>query len=215
MIGSAVHGRLRAVAAGLALTLLPGVAAAHALDSTFQLPVPRWLYLAGAAVAVIASFVRRSSSSDRRRPTHATGAGACRSCRRAPCPPCWPSSAWPVVRRDLGGVRGRRHHAAARGAVLGGDLGRTAGHRAPRRQPVAVAVPVSHGARGRRVDRPAPRGGATGPGTPLPRARRHAGRRCSCSRPASGRSSCSRRRPRRTGWVRSWSATPSSRWWAW
>jgi hypothetical protein len=57
MIGSAVHRRWRAVAAGLALTLLPGVATAHALDSTFQLPVPRWLYLAGAAVAVIASFV--------------------------------------------------------------------------------------------------------------------------------------------------------------
>ena len=37
--------------------LSPGEAAAHALGSSFPLPVPLWLYLAGAAIAVAASFV--------------------------------------------------------------------------------------------------------------------------------------------------------------
>ena len=37
--------------------LAPGSAAAHALGSSFPLPVPLWLYLIGAAVAVGASFV--------------------------------------------------------------------------------------------------------------------------------------------------------------
>jgi hypothetical protein len=47
-------------AGGLAVILLlalPGPAAAHAIGGTFQLPVPLWLYLLGAAVAVGASFV--------------------------------------------------------------------------------------------------------------------------------------------------------------
>jgi hypothetical protein len=39
------------------LLALPGPAAAHAIGGTFQLPVPLWLYLVGAAVAVGASFV--------------------------------------------------------------------------------------------------------------------------------------------------------------
>src|SRR5918992_3147415 len=47
----------RAGAAGVALAALPAPAAAHALGQTFQLPVPLWLYLAGAAIAVAASFV--------------------------------------------------------------------------------------------------------------------------------------------------------------
>lgn len=53
-----------ALAALLALPALlaaamavPGPAAAHAIDGVFQLPVPLWLYLAGAATAVVASFV--------------------------------------------------------------------------------------------------------------------------------------------------------------
>jgi hypothetical protein len=45
---------LVAVAVGLSL---PGIAAAHAIGGTFQLPVPLNLYLAGAAAAVAASFV--------------------------------------------------------------------------------------------------------------------------------------------------------------
>lgn len=51
--------RLAAVAGiGIALLLLlPRPVAAHALGGTFQLPVPLWLYLAGAAIAVAASFV--------------------------------------------------------------------------------------------------------------------------------------------------------------
>jgi hypothetical protein len=57
MSGNHLRRAWRAVLIGLGGALLPGVAAAHAIDSTFQLPVPRWLYLAGAAVAVIASFV--------------------------------------------------------------------------------------------------------------------------------------------------------------
>lgn len=46
-----------AAAAGVVLAARPGQASAHALGQTFQLPVPLWLYLAGAAVAVAASFV--------------------------------------------------------------------------------------------------------------------------------------------------------------
>lgn len=39
------------------LLLAPAPAGAHALGQVFQLPVPAWLYLAGAAAAVAASFV--------------------------------------------------------------------------------------------------------------------------------------------------------------
>ena len=50
--------RLSVGLAVLAATLLvPAPVAAHALGGTFQLPVPLWLYLAGAAIAVAASFV--------------------------------------------------------------------------------------------------------------------------------------------------------------
>ncbi len=45
-----------AAAAGLPLAL-PRAASAHAIEGAFQLPVPLWLYLLGAAVAVAASFV--------------------------------------------------------------------------------------------------------------------------------------------------------------
>ncbi|HEX7171758.1 MAG TPA: hypothetical protein VF365_04005 [Candidatus Limnocylindria bacterium] len=47
-----------AAGVGAAVLLLsPAPAAAHAIGGTFQLPVPLWLYLAGAASAVAASFV--------------------------------------------------------------------------------------------------------------------------------------------------------------
>ena len=46
-----------ALAAGVGGSLVPGPVAAHAFGSAFPLPVPLWLYLAGAAVAVGASFV--------------------------------------------------------------------------------------------------------------------------------------------------------------
>jgi hypothetical protein len=50
--------RLPLAGAGLlALLLAPAPVVAHAIGGTFQLPVPLWLYLAGAAVAVAASFV--------------------------------------------------------------------------------------------------------------------------------------------------------------
>jgi hypothetical protein len=42
---------------GSLLAILPDAAAAHAIGGTFQLPVPLWLYLAGAAGAVAASFI--------------------------------------------------------------------------------------------------------------------------------------------------------------
>ncbi|MCV0403610.1 MAG: hypothetical protein K5924_07845 [Chloroflexi bacterium] len=45
------------VAAVAILAAVPGPAAAHAIGGTFELPVPLWLYLAGAAAAVAASFV--------------------------------------------------------------------------------------------------------------------------------------------------------------
>lgn len=47
-----------AAAAALVTALgIPWPVAAHAIGGTFQLPVPLWLYLAGAAVAVAASFL--------------------------------------------------------------------------------------------------------------------------------------------------------------
>ena len=55
MSGSARFGAAAMTAACLAL--VPAVATAHAIGGTFQLPVPLWLYLLGAAVAVAASFV--------------------------------------------------------------------------------------------------------------------------------------------------------------
>lgn len=45
-----------AALAGLAL-LLPATAAAHGFERPYSLPVPLWLYLAGAAAAVAASFI--------------------------------------------------------------------------------------------------------------------------------------------------------------
>src|SRR5918992_893280 len=45
-----------ALTAALALAA-PGPAVAHAIGGAFQLPVPLWLYLLGAGVAVAASFV--------------------------------------------------------------------------------------------------------------------------------------------------------------
>jgi len=54
------RSRRRAAAVGAALLLVAAIplpAAAHAIGGTFQLPVPLFLYLAGAAVAVAASFV--------------------------------------------------------------------------------------------------------------------------------------------------------------
>ncbi len=50
--------RAAIVAAGVGAVLaVPGPAAAHAIGGTYQLPVPLWLYLAAAAIAVAASFV--------------------------------------------------------------------------------------------------------------------------------------------------------------
>lgn len=43
--------------AAACLALAPAAASAHAIGGTFQLPLPLWLYLLGAAVAVAASFV--------------------------------------------------------------------------------------------------------------------------------------------------------------
>jgi len=49
--------RLGAAGAGVALSAIPGTAVGHAFGETFQLPVPLWLYLAGAATAVAVSLV--------------------------------------------------------------------------------------------------------------------------------------------------------------
>ncbi len=73
---SADRRRLAAIACAVgALLLAPSPSAAHAVDVAFQLPVPLWLYLLGAAVAVGASFVvtvatarRATSPEDRSRP---------------------------------------------------------------------------------------------------------------------------------------------------
>jgi hypothetical protein len=50
------RGRAGAAASLLVLTSTPAPVAAHAIGGTFELPVPLWLYLAGAAAAVAASF---------------------------------------------------------------------------------------------------------------------------------------------------------------
>src|SRR5688500_8737156 len=42
---------------GVALAAAPAAVSAHAVGGTFQLPVPLWLYLAAAAMAVGASFI--------------------------------------------------------------------------------------------------------------------------------------------------------------
>lgn len=62
--------RVRVAAAiGLvAAVATPWPVAAHAIGGTFQLPVPLWLYLAGAAVAVAASFVVTTLTSRTARP---------------------------------------------------------------------------------------------------------------------------------------------------
>jgi hypothetical protein len=86
--------RRRGAAAALAVVALaagPVPVAAHAIGGTFQLPVPLWLYLAGAAAAVAASFVvtaivqRRSSDGapPPHRPIPAPIAGAARWTLRA------------------------------------------------------------------------------------------------------------------------------------
>jgi hypothetical protein len=75
-----------AVATGLlACAALPGAVAAHAIGGTFQLPVPLFLYLAGAAIAVAASFVvvvvvarRASPATYRLRPVSPTVAAVTR-----------------------------------------------------------------------------------------------------------------------------------------
>ena len=77
---------LAAGAAGLCALATPLPVAAHAIGGTFQLPVPLWLYLAGAGTAVAASFVvitltaRTASTapSYRTRPVPAGLAGASR-----------------------------------------------------------------------------------------------------------------------------------------
>lgn len=52
------RARFAATAATLlAVWAAPKTASAHALGQSFQLPVPLWLYLAGAAIAVAASFL--------------------------------------------------------------------------------------------------------------------------------------------------------------
>ena len=130
----------------------PAGRSAHAIGGTFQLPVPLWLYLAGAAVAVAASFVvtgllvaRRGAPPRYRRVRPSRSAsGPARPARPRACV---------VVRRDRRRVRRRRHHPAAGGAAVDRHLGRPADRRGPRREPVAVAQPVPHDLRRARLAR--------------------------------------------------------------
>jgi hypothetical protein len=85
-------GRAAVIGAGAATIglLIPSPVAAHAIGGTFQLPVPLGLYLAGAAVAVAASFVvaavisraPREGSSYRLRMASPTLAGVLRTVLR-------------------------------------------------------------------------------------------------------------------------------------
>jgi len=68
-----------AAAAALVSVLAPWPAGAHAIGGTYQLPVPVWLYLGGAAAAVAASFVVISLAS-----------------RTTPGPPAYPTRTVPV-----------------------------------------------------------------------------------------------------------------------
>jgi len=63
-----------AVIALLVFLAAPPPVTAHAIGGTFQLPVPLWLYLAGAAVAVAASFLvrTRTNRAARTHPAYAT-----------------------------------------------------------------------------------------------------------------------------------------------
>ncbi|HYI67516.1 MAG TPA: hypothetical protein VEW95_11370, partial [Candidatus Limnocylindrales bacterium] len=78
--------RRATVAAGLGFLATPLPVAAHAIGGTFQLPVPLWLYLAGAGTAVAASFVvttlmTRSATALRSYPTLPVRAGVAQAVR--------------------------------------------------------------------------------------------------------------------------------------
>ena len=163
------------VAVALALAL-PQAASAHAIDGAVQLPVPLWLYLLGAAVAVAASFVvtvvatRRASG-----PDYATTAV---------------SSTLSTVLRILLRVAGVAwwYGAIVVGFVVA-DISPLPAVllwigiwvalpivAAADRQPVAVAQPVPHDLRGTRVAGPEARRATPRRGSPLPaRARPLAG----------------------------------------
>ncbi len=155
----------------------PSPAAAHAIDGTFQLPVPLWLYLAGAATAVAASFLVTSLLA--RNLNH----GAYRSrpgqwnrhfrrARRASRP-----GPRVVVRRHWRRVRHRRHIAAAGRAVVDRDLGWPSDHRGPAGKSLAVAQPVPFHVRRAGMGCPTAGRGTTGLWASLPgRVRALAGR---------------------------------------
>ena len=82
--------RLATLAAGLVVLVTPWPAAAHAIGGTFQLPVPLWLYLAGAGAAVAASFVVTARTAR----TASTGP----SYRTRPVPAGLAGTARPVLR---------------------------------------------------------------------------------------------------------------------
>ena len=69
--------RLATLAAGLVVVATPWPAAAHAIGGTFQLPVPLWLYLAGAGAAVAASFVVTARTARTASTGPSTGHGLC------------------------------------------------------------------------------------------------------------------------------------------
>lgn len=66
--------RAAVIATAALAAMLPTPAAAHAIGGTFQLPVPLWLYLVGAGLAVAASFVVTAFAerAPRRAPTYST-----------------------------------------------------------------------------------------------------------------------------------------------
>ena len=61
---------------------MPLPVAAHAIGGTFQLPVPLWLYLAGAGTAVAASFVVTTLTARTPARDPRTARGRCRRPRR-------------------------------------------------------------------------------------------------------------------------------------
>jgi hypothetical protein len=161
---------LAGAGAVVALAATASPAAAHAIGGTYELPVPLWLYLAGAAIAVAASFVvtavmQRAAPAARRsiRPANPRRRGRRRAAWR-----CGPSA--------LPGGTARSPSASSsatslpcRRSCCGSDLGRPADRRGPARQPVAVAQPVPDHLRRPRRPRATPGARALDAGLAYPR----------------------------------------------
>ncbi len=181
------------------LLAVPAPAEAHAIGQVFTLPVPLGLYLAGAALAVAASF--------------AVSVVVIRPARGTPSYPTWQVPAGiadlHLDRSAAGGCHrlgghdrawllGRLDLAAASGPVLDLLLDGAADRGRPARQSVAQPEPVSDPVRRPRANCAAGRAWIDWTPASPTRAASAAGRRSRSCSPRCGRSSCCRRASRRS-----------------